>query len=123
MARPSFRPTKEQRIRVRVLAVMGLRHEEICTILCLRSPKTLRKHFHRELLQGSAEAIAAVERTAWEMAESGRYPAMTYFWIKCQVLRKQVFERQEQEKVIPYKRPVLIFEKPKQKEEELDAAA
>ncbi|MFL6354801.1 MAG: hypothetical protein ACJ74Z_23525 [Bryobacteraceae bacterium] len=108
---------------MRALAALGHRHEEICVIVRLRSPKTLRKHFQWEVLRGSAEAIADVERTAYKMAESGRYPPMTMFWIKCQVLRNQVFETQEQEHVAPYRPPVVIFEKAEEKERELDAAA
>ncbi|MGI8958362.1 MAG: hypothetical protein ACR2IV_01095 [Bryobacteraceae bacterium] len=123
MSRPSFRPTEQQRKMVRALAALGHRHEEICVIVRLRSPKTLRKHFHRELLQGSADAIAEVERVASKMAESGSYLSMTMFWIKCQVLRNQVFETQEQEDVTPYRPPVMIFEKAEEKERELDAAA
>src|SRR5947207_9488960 len=50
----------------------------------LLRPKTLRKHFSEELSKGLAEATAAVARTAYEMALSGRYPAMLLFWLKCQ---------------------------------------
>ena len=85
MPRPSFRPTPEQRKLVRSLAGMGLRQEWICQMLGLRSPKTLRKHFRAELSKGLAEATAAVARTAYEMALSGRCPAMLLFWLKCQV--------------------------------------
>jgi hypothetical protein len=84
MPRPSFRPTPEQRNLVRMLAALGLRQEWICERLGLRSPKTLRKHFSEELSKGLAEATAAVARTAYEMALSGRYPAMLLFWLKCQ---------------------------------------
>jgi hypothetical protein len=80
MPRPSFRPTPEQRKLVRSLAAVGLRQEWICQMLHLRSPKTLRKHFPEELSKGLAEATAAVARTAYEMALSGRYPAMLLFW-------------------------------------------
>ncbi|MGI8962423.1 MAG: hypothetical protein ACR2IV_22235 [Bryobacteraceae bacterium] len=84
MPRPSFKPTAEQRKLVRSLAAVGLRQEWICEMLRLRSPKTLRKHFRAELWKGQAEATAAVARTAYEMALSGRYPAMLLFWLKCQ---------------------------------------
>jgi hypothetical protein len=84
MPRPSFRPTPEQRKLVKSLAAVGLRQEWICGMLRLRSPKTLRKHFPEELSKGLAEATAAVARTAYEMALSGRYPAMLLFWLKCQ---------------------------------------
>jgi hypothetical protein len=84
MPRPSFRATPEQRKLVRSLAAVGLRQEWIGEMLGLRSPKTLRKHFREELSTGLAEATAAVARTAYEMALSGRSPAMLLFWLKCQ---------------------------------------
>ena len=94
MPRPSFRPTPEQRKLVRSLAAVGLRQEWICQMLHLRSPKTLRKHFPEELSKGLAEATAAVARTAYEMALSGRYPAMLLFWLKCQAPGGPLLETQ-----------------------------
>ena len=79
--RPSFRPTKERRKLVRSLAAIGCKQESIATALGIRSPKTVRKHFRKELLQGMAEANAAVRRVAYEMASSGKYPIMTRFWL------------------------------------------
>jgi hypothetical protein len=84
MPRPNFRPTAEQRKLVRSLAALGVPQQQICVVVGLRSPKTLRKHFRPELFNGFAEAYAAVARTAYEMAVSGRYPAMSMFWDKCQ---------------------------------------
>jgi len=37
--------TEEQRRTVKALAGYGVRQEEICAIIGLRSPKTLRKRF------------------------------------------------------------------------------
>ena len=45
MPRPSFKATAEQRKLVKSLAAVGLRQEQICAMVGLRSPKTLRKHF------------------------------------------------------------------------------
>ena len=84
MARRSFRPTQEECKLVKSLAAVGMRQEQICEMLRFRSPKTLRKHFREELDHGLAEATAAIARTAYEMALSGRYPAMLIFWLKCQ---------------------------------------
>jgi hypothetical protein len=64
----------------------------------LRSPKTLRKHFRPELSNGFAEAYAAVARTAYEMAVSGRYPAMSIFWDKCQSSCVPEAELQQEER-------------------------
>ena len=49
--------------------------------LGIRSLKTLRKHFHRELELGAIEATAQVLQTYHQMAVSGKYPAVTMHWI------------------------------------------
>jgi len=94
MPRPSFKPTQEQRKLVKSLAAIGLRQDQICELLHLRSPKTLRKHFPRELSNGLAEATATVARAAYDMAVSGRYPAMLLFWLKCQAPSDPLLETQ-----------------------------
>ncbi len=81
MPRLSFRPTKERRKLVKTLAALGVCHEDIATAIGIRSPKTLRKHFRKELACGMAEANAAVTRVAYEMATSGKLPIMTRFWL------------------------------------------
>ena len=81
MSRPSFKPTREQRTMVQSLAAIGMRHEQIALVVGVRSPKTVRKHFRKELTLGSAEALAAVTRTAFEMASSGKHPRMTEYWL------------------------------------------
>jgi hypothetical protein len=48
----------------------------------MKSPKTLRKHFATELEEGHAETMRTLTSVAYEMAVSGRYPAMTMFWLK-----------------------------------------
>ena len=95
MPRPSFRPTAEQRKLVKTAASLGLRQEQICVLARIRSPKTLRKHFRQELDNGLAEATAAIARTAYEMARSGRYPAMLLFWLKCQAPAGVLAEAEE----------------------------
>ena len=122
MPRPSFKPMKDQGKLVQSLAAIGLPQEDICTVLGLRSPKTLRKYFRRELSEGLAEATAQVARAAYKMATSGDYPAATFFWLKCQVPSGRAHDTEEQEKKT-YKPPIVIFKKPQRKEEELDAAA
>ena len=49
MSRPKFVPTEEQRRTAKSLAAFGLNQEAIAHMLELRSPKTLRKHFLKEL--------------------------------------------------------------------------
>jgi hypothetical protein len=83
MPRPRLNPTDEQRRLVKSLAAFGTPHEEICNILNIRSPKTLRKHFRAELDRGAAEANSNVARTLYKMATSGEHQAATFFWLKC----------------------------------------
>ena len=98
MPRPSFQPTEEQRKLVKRLSALGLCHEDICDMVGLRSPKTLRKHFRLELSSRMAEANAVVARTAYEMALSGRFPVMTFFWEKCNAKRGEQVEEEEASK-------------------------
>ena len=123
MPRRSFRPTQEERKLVKSLAAVGMRQEQICEMLRFRSPKTLRKHFREELDSGLAEATAAIARTAYEMALSGRYPAMLLFWLKCQVPAAALLEPEE-----PVKQPrgscrmvVVGLPKDPRTEEKVDA--
>jgi hypothetical protein len=96
--RPSFQPTEEQRKRVKSLSALGMRHKDICLVIGLRSPKSLRKHFREELSTGMAEANAVVARMAYEMAVSGRCPAMTFFYLKCRTKRAERVEEEEPNK-------------------------
>ena len=82
MSRPRFKATAEQRKIVKSMAAVGLTHEQIAIAIGIRSPKTLRKHFRKELSNGAAEASASVSAVAFEMAKSGKYPDMTRFWLK-----------------------------------------
>jgi hypothetical protein len=81
MPRPSFKATTEQRKTVKSMAAVGLTHEQIATAIGIRSPKTLRKHFRKELTIGAAEATASVSAAALQMALSGKYPEVTKFWL------------------------------------------
>ena len=125
MPRPSFRPTPEQRKLVRSLAALGLRQEWICQMLHFRSPKTLRKHFAEELSKGLAEATAAVARTAYDMALSGRYPAMLLFWLKCQAPSDPLLETQPEARKSRASGGMVVLGLPTEKrtEDKLDAAA
>jgi hypothetical protein len=77
MARPRFKPTKEQRNLVKSLAAYGMNNEGIATMIGLRSVKTLKKCFRAELKLGKFEGLAQVCQTHHQMARSGKYPACT----------------------------------------------
>ena len=82
MARPRFKATTANRQMAKTLAAYGVPHDQIARQIGLRSPKTLRRHFRRELDVGAAEANARVAQTAYQMATSGKHPGMTAFWLK-----------------------------------------
>jgi hypothetical protein len=62
----------------------GIKQEGITKMLGLRSPKTLRKHFREELDRGAVEAHAQVAQTCYQMANSGKHPQITMFWLRTQ---------------------------------------
>lgn len=80
--RPTFKPTKEQREKVESMAGYGLTAEQICNLVEV-SRGTLFKYFGEELKQGEGKAHAQITHRAFDMARSGRFPAMTMFWLKC----------------------------------------
>jgi hypothetical protein len=82
MAKTKYQPTEENRKKVKTLAGFGLKHEQICMLMGLRSPKTLRRYFSKELSLGIAESSINVLRTALTLASSRRDPGMTIFWLK-----------------------------------------
>jgi hypothetical protein len=84
MARKAITPSEEQRHLVKVLSSYGIRQKDIATEVGLRSPKTLRKHFREELDRGRIGAEINVRKTLFELAESGRYPSVTIYWLKRQ---------------------------------------
>jgi hypothetical protein len=83
MPRPKFNPTEEQRRLVKSLSACGVTQEQIAQRLGLRSTKTLREHFRKELSQGISDANFNVSRTLYKMATSGNHIVATLFWMKC----------------------------------------
>ena len=112
MPRPSFKPTKEQRKLVKSLAAIGMRHDHIAIVIGVRSPKTIRKHFRKELSLGSAEAIATVIRVAYEMATSCKYPDMTDWWLSTMDASADLTDSAEADESKPTRRSTceLVFE-------------
>lgn len=81
--RPRFVPSEGDRKTVRTLARYGVPYENIASVVGI-SDRTLSKAFRAELDLGKSEANAAVMQTCFQMATSGRHPAATFFWLKCQ---------------------------------------
>jgi DNA-binding CsgD family transcriptional regulator len=70
MARPKFLATEEQQRTAKSLAAFGMNQEAIARMLGC-SPKTLRKHFSKDLELGDIEAVAQVAQAHYKMAKSG----------------------------------------------------
>ena len=82
MPRPKLKPTDEQRKRVKTLVAVGTPQEVIARQVGIRSAKTLRKHFRKELGCGAAEANASVAGALYAKAMGGDTAAQK-FWLMC----------------------------------------
>ena len=80
MSRELFDPTDEQRGIVKAFAAYGVQQDEIAKYIEI-DPKTLRKHFRRELDVGSIEATSKVAQSLYKAAMSGNVGA-AIFWMK-----------------------------------------
>lgn len=76
-----YDPTEEQRRTVKAMAGFGVPQDDIANYLEI-DPKTLRKHFRRELDGGTLEANAKVAQSLFNMATSGKNVAAAIFWMK-----------------------------------------
>ena len=56
MARPALIITDEQRLLVKALAAYGIPYQEIALKVGISSPKTLCKHFRKEMDEGPIDA-------------------------------------------------------------------
>jgi hypothetical protein len=80
MARKAFAVNDAVRERVRHLAGIGLRQDDIAKIIAC-SPKTLRKRLRDDLDRGVAEANATVSGYLFASAKAGNVTAQI-FWLK-----------------------------------------
>lgn len=80
MSRRAFAVTDAVRERVRYLAGVGVRQEDIAKIIGC-DPKTLRKRLRDELDRGVAEANATISGHLFAAAKSGNITAQI-FWLK-----------------------------------------
>jgi DNA-directed RNA polymerase specialized sigma24 family protein len=78
MARQRFQVSEATRQKVQYLAGVGVPQDDIAKIVGC-SPKTLRKHFHRELGRGAAEALASVAGYLYAAAKAGNIAAIIFF--------------------------------------------
>jgi hypothetical protein len=80
MARQAFAVNDAMRERVRYLAGVGVRQDDIAKIIGC-SPKTLRKRLREELDRGVAEANATICGYLFAAAKAGNIAAII-FWLK-----------------------------------------
>ena len=82
MPRPKLNPTDQQRTMVKTMMAMGAKQKDVAARIGVRSPKTLRKHFRKELDQGGSEADITVAQALFKRAKEGDVKA-AIFWLKC----------------------------------------
>ncbi|MBF0361980.1 MAG: helix-turn-helix domain-containing protein [Oligoflexia bacterium] len=88
MAKEKSDLSKSDLERIEDLASKGLSISEIAASLEM-SKTTLERRLSDDgtivrLERGRAKSLEQVASTAYQMATSGNYPAMTMFWLKCQ---------------------------------------
>jgi hypothetical protein len=83
MPRNPFSPTQEQRRVVKSAAAYGMPQAQIAAMIDLRSEKTLRRHFRKELDLGAAEANSAVAQSLFRQATVEKRTVAAIFWLKC----------------------------------------
>ena len=81
LGRPPAQPTPAQRELVKKMATWGLRQRYIASAINI-DPKTLRKHYRKELDEGLVHAKSEVLHSLFDMATSRRNSAATIFWAK-----------------------------------------
>ena len=80
MARTAFVVNEAMREKVRYLAGLGVRQDDIAMIIGC-APKTLRKRLRDELDRGVAEANATISGYLFAAAKAGNIAAII-FWLK-----------------------------------------
>jgi hypothetical protein len=81
MPRPKLIPTEEQRRQIQSLAAVGISHEDIAQKIGIRSPKTLRKYFRKELDLAAIDANATIAGALYKRAKEGNVDAQKY-WLE-----------------------------------------
>lgn len=90
-----FKPTESDIQTIERLAGYGLTMEQIAAVFD-RTSKTFQRlkdkdpEFAAAIDRGVRKANDAVAQTAYQMAISGKVPAMTMFWLKCRARWKEV---------------------------------
>src|SRR5262245_52882850 len=82
--RPPHVVTDKDRRQVRVMAAMGIPHEDIAHVLGMHR-RSLGRHFAHELQTAGTEANAKVAQSLYQQATSAEKPNVVaaIFWLKC----------------------------------------
>lgn len=80
MSRKAHNPNEQTRGQVAALASFGVPQDDIAAYIDI-DPKTLRKHYRRELDTAETRANAAVAKRLYEQATGDSVPA-AIFWLK-----------------------------------------
>jgi hypothetical protein len=70
VGRPAHQPTDQNRLQVKTLAAVGIRHAD-----------TLAKYYRQELDDGRVDANAVIAKSLYEQAKNGNTTAQI-FWLK-----------------------------------------
>jgi hypothetical protein len=110
MPRPKLKPTEEQRRFVKAMAAVGLLQKYIASMVGIRSVKTLRKFFRKELDRGDTEAAFHVGNALYKAALGGNVTAQVHFMAR----HKHCFEQPSQsgESLPPFIVQIRNQEKP-----------
>ncbi len=83
MGRQQKKLTKKDRLEIESMAAIGMTQKQIAAIknICV---DILRKNAHTDWLRGKAKSIAALARTAFDMALNQRDRTMLIFLLKTQ---------------------------------------
>lgn len=81
MARPPYKPSPEERAKVRMMALNGVNQDDIAATIGI-ARKTLAKAFAAELTQSTHELNAKVAGKLYQLCMEGEISAII-FWLKC----------------------------------------
>lgn len=118
--------TDEHIQQIERMAAIGSRQTDMAYILGF-NPKTFEDYIKYDerisgaIKKGEAFGAAEIEKTAYNMAKSGQYPAMTMFWLKCRRCWKEVSQVEHTVEKIEFKTKIgeegQIFTEEKQFED------
>lgn len=81
MPRKKHQPTEKERGQVNAMAAYGVPEDRIALVIGI-APKTLRKHYRRELDTAHTEATAKVAECLWNNATKKNNVSAQIFWMK-----------------------------------------